>query len=387
MNSKKPSLMKVSILLVSIITASAPAINGNIPVLAKAFPNVPLTAIEFLTTVPSLFLIVGILISNPLANKIGLKSTVIIGVSLTAIAGLAPVAVNNFTVLLLTRALFGLGVGLFNSLLVTIISYFYTGNERSTTLGWQSTFEGLGGVLVTFIAGQLVKINWHMSFLAYAITLPALILFTLYVPRIPRITEPKVVHSTSKTNFGTLIPYLLLTFIVISLYMIMRIKVSSLIVTAGYGSATDASYVILALSLGAMLGGGIFGRVFAKINNWIVPLAMAIMALAMGMIAVAQTTILTIMGGFLTGFGVRLFFPWILNEVNRSQSGNTLTTSIILISYNLAGTLAPYSALLIQKLVGFKSLTGFFYFNLVCYLILAVCLAIAFARQNKIGQQ
>ena len=38
MQNTKRSLIKLSILLVSVVTASAPAINANIPVLAKAFP-------------------------------------------------------------------------------------------------------------------------------------------------------------------------------------------------------------------------------------------------------------------------------------------------------------------------------------------------------------
>lgn len=159
MTKQQQVLTKLSILLVSVITASAPAINANIPVLAKAFPSVPLAQIELLTTIPSLFLLIAILLSNWVARKIGLKQTVLVGVAITVIAGLAPIMITSFPLLMLSRAAFGFGVGLFNSLLVSIISYFFQGSERSQTLGFQSTFEGLGGVLVTFIAGQLVRFN------------------------------------------------------------------------------------------------------------------------------------------------------------------------------------------------------------------------------------
>ncbi|NVY96377.1 MFS transporter [Lactobacillus sp. DCY120] len=138
-----------------------------------------------MTTIPSLFLIVGLIGSNWLADKWGLKPIILAGVSLTALAELLPLVVNNFVVLMITRALFGLGVGFFNSLLVVLISYFFTGQERLQMLGLQSSFEVLGGVLSTFIAGQLVQFNWHLSFLAYAITLPTLILFACFVPAVP----------------------------------------------------------------------------------------------------------------------------------------------------------------------------------------------------------
>lgn len=152
MKSKNKSLMKLSILLVSVITASAPAINANIPVLAQAFPNVPLTQVELLTTIPSFFLMLALLISNWVARRIGIKQIVMLGVTLTAVAGLSPLVIDNFALLMFSRAAFGFGVGLFNSLLVVIISHFFAGEERSQTIGFQSTFEGLGGVLVTFIA-------------------------------------------------------------------------------------------------------------------------------------------------------------------------------------------------------------------------------------------
>lgn len=144
MQNTKRSLIKLSILLVSVVTASAPAINANIPVLAKAFPNVALAQIELLTTIPSLFLLIAILLSNWIAKRIGLKQIVLVGVFITVIAGLSPVIINSFLLLMISRAAFGFGIGLFNSLLVSIISYFFKGSERSQTLGFQSTFEGLG---------------------------------------------------------------------------------------------------------------------------------------------------------------------------------------------------------------------------------------------------
>lgn len=374
MQKQNKSMLKLSILLVSVITASAPAINANIPVLAKAFPTVPLTEVELLTTIPSFFLMLALLVSNNIAKTIGIKRTVLVGVTLTAIAGLAPLVISNFWLLMASRAMFGFGVGLFNSLLVVIISHFFQGQERSQTIGFQSTFEGLGGVLVTFIAGQLVQINWHMSFLAYIITVPALILFAIFVPKITTeqesVKQSATAHSTR--NNGKFAALLVLTFVVITAYMIMGIKVPTLMVSAGYGNATDASYVILGLSLGAMLGGVIFGRVFAALNDFILPASMVTMAIAMGLIAISSHTWVTVLGGFITGVGVRQFFPWILNSVNADGSGSANGTALILIAYNLAGSLSPYSALLIQKIGKFSNLHTMFWVNVGIFSCLAI---------------
>ncbi|QEA31419.1 MFS transporter [Secundilactobacillus malefermentans] len=386
MQNKNHTLMKLSILLVSVITASAPAINANIPVLAKAFPNVPLAQIELLTTIPSFFLMIAVLLSSWIAKRIGLKQTVIVGVIMTAVAGLSPIFINSFSLLMVSRALFGFGVGLFNSLLVTIISYFFKGPERSQTLGFQSTFEGLGGVLVTFIAGQLVQINWHMSFWAYAITIPALILFTLFVPSIPKadVTTTKETKVASKAKLPkALFGYLVMTFVVITFHMIMGIKVPTLMVSAGYGTATSASFVILSLSLGAMLGGILFGRVFLLMKDYILVIAFVFLALAMSLIAVSNTTWLTMLGGFFTGIGARFFFPWVLNAVNIGGTGNALATSIVLVVYNLAGSLSPYTSLLIQDWLNITNLRDLFWLNAAVYAGLTLILAIVIRIKQK----
>ena len=127
----KKQMKKFSILAVSLMTASAPAINAAIPMLAKHFSNVPLPMVEMLTTIPSLFLIVSILFSNWIAKKIGLKQTIMIGIGLIVISAIGSSTVNNFVFIFVMRALLGLGVGLFNSLLVAVVDYFYQGQERT----------------------------------------------------------------------------------------------------------------------------------------------------------------------------------------------------------------------------------------------------------------
>ena len=69
-------------------------------------------------------------------------------------------------------------------------------------------------------------------------------------------------------------------------------------VNAGYGTATSASYVILGLSLGAMLGGILFGRVFTWLKDYILVAAFLSLGLAMFLIAISNTTWLTVLGGF-----------------------------------------------------------------------------------------
>ena len=50
-------LIKISLLSVSLLIVSAGAIAANIPAIALTYPLVPKTLVEFITTMPSLFII------------------------------------------------------------------------------------------------------------------------------------------------------------------------------------------------------------------------------------------------------------------------------------------------------------------------------------------
>lgn len=99
---KKEQVLKYSLLSASLLVGSAPAINANIPAMASAFDTIPLAMIEMLTTVPSLFLMISVLISSFIAKKIGYKQTASLGLLIVAVSGILPVFVSNFYLILIS---------------------------------------------------------------------------------------------------------------------------------------------------------------------------------------------------------------------------------------------------------------------------------------------
>ncbi|MBU3201094.1 hypothetical protein LL037_05525 [Clostridium estertheticum] len=93
---KNKLLIKISILSVSLMVASGAAMNANIPAMAKTFSNIPLSLVENLITIPSLFLMISVLISGFIARRIGYKKTILIGIGMVAVCGMVPVISSNF---------------------------------------------------------------------------------------------------------------------------------------------------------------------------------------------------------------------------------------------------------------------------------------------------
>lgn len=384
---KKEHVLKYSLLSASLLVGSAPAINANIPAMASAFDTIPLAMIEMLTTVPSLFLMISVLISSFIAKKIGYKQTASLGLLIVAVSGILPVFVSNFYLILISRAMLGFGIGLFNSLTVALVNSFYQGKDRAKMYGLQSAFEGAGGIFITFIAGQLLKIGWQAPFLAYAIAIPVCIVFIKFIPKVATANDISVDTNVIVKENGfkkdniMLISFIALLFVAASLYMTMGIKVSTLITTAGYGNASDASLVIILLSLGAITAGTLFSKII-KIFKQLTPIiGLLILALAMFLIGISNSMIITFAGGFLTGFGFKIFMPYLIGRINNSQIKNTpLATSLLLVGFNLGAFISPYSSIFMQNIALSDSLNSLF-------IVLSggfICLAVIMLVLNNI---
>ncbi|MEG0548724.1 MAG: MFS transporter [Coprobacillus sp.] len=376
---KRGFILKVSLLSASLIVASAPAINANIPSMAKAFSDIPLSMVEMLTTISSLFLMISVFISGFIAKRLGYKQTIVLGLFIVIISGTIPAFIDNFYIVLISRAALGFGIGLFNSLLVSMINYFYDGEEKSSLFGIQSACEGIGGMMITFIAGQLLRLNWQAPFYAYFIAVPVLILFTKFVPKIDtkdmllKNQSQQTKQQETKGNFLPVFGYVGFIFMVAILYMTMGIKVSSLIAAENIGSASDGSTVIMLLSLGSMLGGFAFGKVFKVLKDYIFVVGLFMLATAMFIIGMSTNIVFTILGGFVVGFGFRMIMPYLINKINTSSIQNkTLATSLLLVGFNLGSFLSPYGSLILQKLAWIDNLRGLFYIDGLCFVILGV---------------
>ena len=376
----KNKLLKFSLLSASMLVMTAPAINANIPSMKEAFVDIPLSMVEMITTIPSLFLMVSVLTSSFIAKKFGYKQTILLGIGIVAIAGIIPVFINHFYIVLFSRAALGFGIGLFNSLLIALMSYFYDGEEKTSMIGYHEALGGMGGMLITYIAGQLMNVNWQAPFIAYAIAIPVFFLFLKFIPRVEtndilqkNNQQIKVSESSKKGNFSIVYMFMILVIIGATLNMTMGIKVSSFIVEEGFGNASAGSMVIMFLSLGATISGFLFGQLYKKLKNYVLPVGFLMSAIAMIVIGLSQQTWTIVLGGFLLGFGFRVMMPCLTNIVNSSSLSNpTLATSLLLVAYNLGSAFAPYGSMVIQELSWTKGLSGVFYVDGLCFVGLAV---------------
>ncbi|KFI54503.1 MFS transporter [Bifidobacterium callitrichos] len=174
--------VQLAVLAVSLLLTSFNIINGILPQIRDGL-HVSNAAAELLSTTPSLTALATLLISPALARFFGLKNVIGAAVLLVGVSGIVPMFVSNYTVILVSRGVLGLGLGLYNSLAVTIIQVLWSGDTRSTLLGIRGAFENIGQMILTALVGVLASsFGWQGSFSAYILAFAALAWFWVVVP-------------------------------------------------------------------------------------------------------------------------------------------------------------------------------------------------------------
>lgn len=337
--------LKAVLLSTCIVSASLNAITGMVPEMVKAFPGLPLATIELVTTIPSLFQMVGILLGKFLSGKIGHKFTMIVGLLFCAAGGVLPVFFPNFTLILVTRCLFGTGAGLLMSSILALIIFFFSGEVQSTMIGLNGGISGIGSALATFLAGQLLVFGWNKAFCVYFIGFAVALLFYFVVPKV-KIEEKKSAFSSEDVK-AILSPGLIglgvLMFVSVLMATFYVIKASTLITEEGFGNAADGSLAITFLSLGSFAAGLTYGKIRAKLGLFSLAVFYVICLIGNVIAFFAAETVTVWIGAFLLGYGYLGFMPFIQDETaRRYRKLGDGATNLILVFQSLGAFFTPY---------------------------------------------
>jgi ACDE family multidrug resistance protein len=119
-----------------------------------------------------------------LADRHGRKKILVPSLMLFGIAGGACAFAPNFDILLILRLFQGIGAASLGSLNATIIGDLYSGEERTTALGYNASVLSIGVAGYPVIGGALALAGWHYPFILPVIAIPIglIVLFSLKSP-------------------------------------------------------------------------------------------------------------------------------------------------------------------------------------------------------------
>ena len=361
---KLNSFTKFSLLSISILLMSHLAISPVIPNLYKFYhesnQNIGLASVESLATIPAMMITIFVLLSNGIIKFIGKKNTVLLGL-------LLPAFTTNFKVVLISRLFLGAGIGLFNSLSISMISDFFDEEHRGTMIGLRTAFLNTGKALTTFISGYLLIYGIQYTFLVYALALPIFIIFLLFVPNAENINNKKV---SIKFHKETII-LTLLTFLVGISYMGATIKIPTLLAEKYHYQPDVARNLLTILALSGILSGVIFGILVKRFKNLTLPIMLSFMTTGSMLFTLTNNIVIFYIAAIFIGIsfvGTMSFnFFYISNKLENKFIN--FATSVILVGGNIGVILTPVVLTKIPETLHLEKYTTPFFITTTLMLI------------------
>ena len=202
---KRPWSTKLTLLLISSLTImSILTISPGLPLMTDHFAHVKSHGFlsQLVLTVPALMIAIVAPITGRVIDKHGRLSLLSGAMFVYALAGSAGFYLNDLYLLLLSRIILGIAVGVTMTIVITLIADYFEGEERQKFVGLQVAFMSIAGIIFIGCGGALADINWRYPFLIYLASLVFLPFALMYLEE-PEINKVSAVgyHHIKAPSF------------------------------------------------------------------------------------------------------------------------------------------------------------------------------------------
>ncbi|MHC5248756.1 MFS transporter [Enterococcus sp. LJL90] len=380
--AKQPTF-KVALLSISLLLTSGGSIASAVSHMQETFSSHSATAVEALVTASNISVMIFVLLSAFIVNFLGTKKTVLLGIVLAGIGGVFPFFSDNYTMVYISRLVLGAGLGMFNSLAVSLINEFYTGDTRNKMLGYQAAVQSLGQTFTTFIAGILVNYNWHYAFAIYFLAIVSFVLFFIFIPDTKpetTVVNGQVEKPKQRLNRFVVIEScaILFTFVIL---MATSLKATALVQEQNMANPEFLGTALSVSSLVSFVASFFYGNIVKYTKQYTLFIAYLIISLGFIGISFASNIVMFTVILALTGLGSSLFIPFAFGIVMERAPKNSanLAVSISMVFCNIGCYLSPYVLAFIGGLLGNTSAS----FTLLICGIMAFVLSIIYLFAAK----
>ena len=300
--------------VIAAISVSALIYLGNfvspvISLISAEYPEISVTAIKMLTTIPSLMMVVMSLVGGSLTSRFPIKKIVLFASAFSLVGGLLPVVLNGFAVLIASRVIFGVGHGLIFPLASAIINQLFTGKQRDRLMGIRAGVGALIGACYSAIAGIVGMVIWRYSFACTAVVVPIALLIAWKCPEneLSKRSEGESVKEKRLTPM-TYVIYVGLFFF--NMLMVTFMTNLSLVISRdGIGTVAQAGTVSSTFTVSAFVAGIIFAFVKGRLKRYTTSLAFGLVGLGLAILFFSQALPLFYVGAVFYGLGFGFYNP------------------------------------------------------------------------------
>lgn len=402
MQNKGKTALDLSILSIfslSIITASTSAIASALEVVCAYYSAIPYNTVYQLATVPSIVCMITQLLVGPfIGKKVTYKQVLVVGIILFIVGGMGPILfLNNFSVVMGLRVVFGIGLGMTNWG-NAIIMAGYKGETRAKYLGYSSLVYTLFAMAIASATGILGDVSVYATFYIYALGVIPLVMILLMMkePESTRLSmeaakeakqagtskEKKEKQKLSLGICGTTWFWMIFGGVVLLLKYPVYLQIGNFVVERGQGTAAAAGTAISLYTGAGALAALFYGRIEKVLKRYSIAFGMLCMVLNLVLVLFFNSLPLTLIGYALGGFGFTYQGLVRSNYIGAANDPSGMAMYVSINSIFVYGVMflstyyIPVANSLVSTFLGGESVTSNWWLCLVVYAIITVLLVV-----------
>lgn len=384
---------KIGVVSMVSLNLSGVVAGSAIASIAQSFPDIPISTVQLLMTLPGLGSLFVTLIAGQLAMKISKKTLSLLGIALITIGGLLPSVFNQSIYgMMLCSIVLGSGLGFVTTINPMLVSEYFDGEERSSVMGMSTGATSLGGMILMALGGVLGASNWRHLYWVYGIGVLVFLIILFCLPKDkPRLNNPdlQVKKQSAIKMIKELNPYTLVIYVAIFVMVVAyNAYMANLSLVVFEKQIGDTALVGLINAVGTV-GGILAGFGFAVIRKLTKPNTLAFGFICTGLSLLitylGQHLVFLIIGAILSGIGmvaVMASSPFLLSMLSKPHHIPIVMTIYAFVN-GLAGAFAPTIISSLGVAVGGPSLFFGFVIATVTGLVLFI---LQFGKRTESGQ-
>lgn len=310
---------------------------------------------QFVITLAPIGMALAGLIAGLFVRTNNLRGTMFAALAVSTVAGLMPLVIHSYPLLLITRFILGFSAVVADVAMTSVLAAYFTGALRSKLIGFRQSISHISTVVTMLASGWLAQnYGWRASSLLFVIPFILLVLALVAFDRpITREVQDKA-QSGAQVSLTRLFPLLLLSLIMALGHAMPHYQMPFLLRENGITDAELVSYVP-ALSAGvSILSALVFGFVYARFGFGTLVAAATFMGIGFigSGLATSYNMILffIVIEGVGAGWTMPFFLSRILDRVTTAQRNQAI--GLTLASLFIGQFMNPFVTKPIRDAVG-----------------------------------
>jgi MFS family permease len=279
-----------------------------------------------------LVMMFAIVFSGWLSKFIDKKTILVLGSMIFLAGGLLCGIAANIYMLVIFRALIGLGAGLAFPIVPTVISLLFSGNERAQLMGWMNAGASLCSIFLNLILGYVVTFSWRMSSVLYIPIVFIVFLQIIFLPNIPAERKQEKTIENKKGGISSLgvatwaVTIGMFLFTITSNLFIFEL--ARYVGIQGIGGAKETGWASAVMSAFAMLVGFSYGGIYKALGRFSCVLSCVCIAAAYFVLSGISSLWMLFVAMGLMGCGMGTFFPYFGTTMSTTCTSSALAIAM-----------------------------------------------------------